>query len=430
MLEIDTTWLSWVLAFLGCYYVFLFVDLHIRRRRGAAQLDRSYEPLICVVIPSHNEEKVIGHTIEALLHQDYGERLIVVMNDGSSDRTGEIARRYAGPDVIVVDRGADIAGRGKGDVLNHAFEMLCELADRGDPLVRGRSPEDIVICVVDADGQLGHTTLGAVAPYFADPAVGGLQIGVRIANAGASQLAVMQDLEFVGYAAMVQEARDARGTVGLGGNGQFTRLSALRSIGGPPWSDCLTEDLDLGLTLARHGWRIRFCPDVWVAQQGVLGLKPLLRQRTRWIQGHYQCWRHVPRIVSAKRIPVAARIDLVFYLYMVFHIWLVAAGPALMILSLFGLVSVDTSFLAGIDGEIMRNSLRLLLAVGPLCLFVSVYQSHSVRPFPGRWIPAIIVLFTLYTYLMLISQVWAIARLAMGRSGWVKTARVRSEAAV
>ena len=122
---------------------------------------------------------------------------------------------------------------------------------------------------MDADGRLDRHALTETGRLFGNSRVGGVQIGVTITNAGDGLLPRCQDIEFVGFSHLAQAARDRIGSVGLGGNGQFTRLSALRSLGRPPWTDCLTEDLDLGLSLTRLGWRIRFCSTAWVAQEGV-----------------------------------------------------------------------------------------------------------------------------------------------------------------
>jgi hypothetical protein len=112
------------------------------------------------------------------------------------------------------------------------------------------------------------------------------------------------------------------------------------------------------------------------------------------------------------------------------YIWLVAAGPLFGALSTFGVLSVDTSFLMWIDAEGVRNLVRLVLAVAPFAVFMVVYQQKAASPFKARWLPAIGVVFTAYTYTMLVSQIWAISRLFAGQGGWAKTARVASKAAV
>lgn len=417
------------MAIAVAYYVALFLLLWVKRVFVRFVSDHTYDPVVIVVIPAHNEEDVIAHTIESLLAQDYEHKLIMVMNDGSKDRTSEIARLYSDEGVVVVDRGASIAGRGKGAVLNHAYRLVNGMVDDGHPALLGRNAKDIIIAIMDADGQLEQRSITNVVTYFAHGNVGGVQIGVRIANARTSVLTRMQDVEFVGFSAFVQEVRDWFGSVGLGGNGQFTRLAALRSTGRRPWTDCLTEDLDLGLTLVKNGWRVRFCPDAWVAQQGVDNLRILFRQRTRWIQGHYQCWSHIPSLATEERVPLGTRIDLLIYLVMVVFIVFIMASMILGWLAQLGLITVFSSFL-GFVTPAARPTVRFVLSFGPLLLFMTTYQMKSRHRLRPHELPAYAAAFSFYTYVWIIAQLWAWWRLARGTSGWVKTPRVRSESAV
>jgi len=432
MFNVELTWLNVLVGIVVAYYMFLFTYLILKRIFGTKVTDRGYRPFVFIVIPAHNEEEVIAHTIESLLRQDYTHRGILVMNDGSKDATSRIAHSYADKhsDVLVVDRGPDIAGRGKGAVLNHAYGIMLGMVEQGHPLLEGRDPEDVVVAITDADGQLERHTLSSVAPYFADPNVGGVQVGVRIANANTNVLTRMQDMEFVGFSAFVQEARDSFGSVGLGGNGQFTRLDALLDLGVEPWTDCLTEDLDLGLSLVQRGWRIRFCPQAYVAQQAVTRLRPLFRQRTRWIQGHYQCWSHLPDLVKQTTIPLHTRVDLSLYLVLVVFVVLVSVGMVFSVLSIAGAVTVQSSFLAWVPAGVPRNLASFLLSFGPMSVFVLTYQSRAPFPLPGRWIPAYSMIFAVYTYAWLVATVWAWGRMLTRRGEWAKTARVRSETAV
>lgn len=429
---IELTWLNTAVAIVVVYYLLLFAILLVKRRVQKRPDDPSYRPFMFVVVPAHNEEAVIGHTIESLLNQDYSHLAVLVMNDGSKDATSEIAHRYAAEHagVVVVDRGSDIAGRGKGAVLNHAFEIIRAMVDGADPMLEGRTAEDIIICITDADGQLERKTLATVAPYFADPRVGGLQIGVRIANSSTNLLTRLQDIEFVGFSAFVQEARDWFGSVGLGGNGQFTRLEALLSLGYAPWTECLTEDLDLGLSLVGNGWRIRFCPDAYVAQQAVTHLRPLFRQRTRWIQGHYQCWTHLKSLRRSKRVALHTRIDLMLYLVLVCFVVLVSLGMVFTIIDLSPTIVLRSTLFDSIPPGAARNLVTLLISFGPLWAFLATYQMRAPVRLPLRWLPAYSVIFAFYTYAWLVATLWAWGRIFIGRGAWAKTARVESEAVV
>jgi cellulose synthase/poly-beta-1,6-N-acetylglucosamine synthase-like glycosyltransferase len=349
------------------------------------------------------------------------------MNDGSTDRTSEIAHRWevGDPRVMVIDRGPEIAGRGKSAVLNHGYRVVSALVDAHDDFV-GEVPADrVLLVIVDADGQLDQHTLKMVSPYFDTDEVGQVQIGVRIGNARTNVLTRMQDMEFVGFSCLVQIARDHIGSSGLGGNGQFTRLSALASLDGEPWRpESLTEDLDLGLRLVTAGWRTRYCPAAYVYQQGLTRWRPLLRQRTRWIQGHYQRWRHIPSLARARGASILGRVDLMTYLVLVITVSIVSVNVVLDYLSRLGVVQVVDYSLSFIPYGLPFRVVALVLAFLPLTTFMITYQRHSSSRLRWWEVPAYGALFTLYTYVWIAATVRAWFRMVTGRRSWTKTPRV------
>ncbi len=424
-MRIDLTVLSYVILAIVGYYVLLFA---MSRTRKAAPVYPDSRPLFVILVPARNEELVLDGTLANLTELAYGgDHRVLVVNDASSDGTAAIADDWAARDPRVRARHRSVAeaGKGKSDVLNYAHAAVRQWCENGDPWLGGHTEDDIVLAIVDADGQLEASALDRVAPYFGDATVGTVQIGVRIANAETSTLARMQDMEFVGFSWLVQVARDRLGSSGLGGNGQFTRLTALNSLAGPAWSQgALTEDLDLGLRLIEAGWRTRFCHLTYVNQQGLEQWRPLLRQRTRWIQGHYQCWRHIAPLARASKVRMATRVDLIIYLVLVVTVILVSATVALGLLAGFGVVDVSNSFLSAVPDGSPRRLISLLLSVLPVLIFMWTYQRHSGRPFRWFEVPTFAVVFTLYTYVWLLTTLRALARLALRRNGWVKTPRV------
>jgi 1,2-diacylglycerol 3-beta-glucosyltransferase len=442
MTVVDVTWLSWVMMAVVAYYALLLAVSIGRRlsRRQQRTVDCVRRPFIVLVIPAHNEEAVIGQTLATLNALDYPERLVLVMDDGSTDATAAVAKHWMLTNLFsasgwleVVSRGPDVAGQGKGAVLNHAFALVCQMVDQRDPRLNGRGADEVVIGVMDADGQLEADALKKVAPYFLgrrNTNVGGVQIGVRIANATANLLTRMQDFEFVGFSALVQDSRNSFGSVGLGGNGQFTRLSALQELHRDPWTACLTEDLDLSLSLAEVGWGIRYCAGTFVAQQGLTRLWPLLRQRTRWIQGHYQCWRHLLPIWRSRKLEWRAKLDLSVYLMMIVFVLIVFTGMLISLLGWAGvLIPVNTS-LSGITDPYLHSIILLALSIGPLAAFIAVYQFRAATPLRWWELPAVGALFATYAYLFVFSQVWAWTRMVAGHGSWAKTPRVAAQIAV
>ena len=426
MFRVDVTWLGYFMALVSLYYLALFA-LSMRR---AARRDPPGGPAppMVLLVPAHNEELVIGGTLESLMRLDYDRYCVLVVNDGSTDETGPRARAFEPTGrVRVIDRSPDVAGRGKGAALNEGYRYLDELLERHDPLVEGFDPAEIVIGVVDADGHLEPNALREVGRLFADPAVGGVQMGVIIGNVDDGLIPRCQDLEFIGFSQLAQAARDRMGSVGLGGNGQFTRLAALRSLRREPWTDCLTEDLDLGLHLRRLNWEIRFCRTTAVTQQGVRTVRAWLRQRTRWAQGHYQCWDHIPKLLTAWRLPLVARFDLTLYLLFVTFVMFVAANLAVAAGGALGWLTITNNFLAFIPAGPPRNVTMELIGLSPVVMLLTRYQQHS--PHALRWweLPAYGAAFGLYVYMWTAASLLAWWRLVAGRVGWSKTSRVTRE---
>ena len=426
MFRVDVTWLGYFMALVSLYYIALF----LLSARWAARRDppTTALPPVVVIMPAHNEELVIGGTLESLLRLDYERYFILVVNDGSTDATGERARAFERSGrVHVIDRPLHVAGQGKGAVLNEGYRHLLELLERRDPLVRGFVAEEVVVGVVDADGHLEPHALREVARLFAGPEVGGVQMGVVIGNASKGLIPRCQDLEFTGFSQLAQAARDRMGSVGLGGNGQFTRLEALRSLGRDPWTDCLTEDLDLGLHLTRLGWEIRFCRTTFVTQEGVRTVRAWLRQRTRWAQGHYQCWDHIPKLLTAQKVPVIARFDLTLYLLFVTFVMFVAANLVVAIGGAAGWLTITNNFLSFIPAGPPRNLTMEFIGLSPVVMLLTRYQQHS--PHPLRWweLPAYGAAFGLYVYMWTAASLLAWTRLVGGHVGWSKTQRLPLE---
>ena len=422
-MHVDVTWLGYFMALVSLYYVALFVlSSRVFARRDPPVTRR---PGVVFIVPAHDEELVIAATLESLLALEYPSFRVIVVNDGSTDATSEHARAFEPSGrVRVVDRPPEVAGQGKGAVLNDGYRVLGELLERKDPFLAGLEEKDLVVGIVDADGHLEPDALDEVARLFADPRVGGVQLGVIIGNARDGLIARCQDLEFVGFSHLAQAARDRMGSVGLGGNGQFTRLAALRALGRDPWTDCLTEDLDLGLNLTRLGWHIRFCRATSVTQQGVRTVRAWLRQRTRWAHGHYQCWDHMPKLLSAGNVPLVTRLDLVLYLLFVAFVMFVAANLAIALAGALGFVVITNEFLGFLPPGPARNVTMEIVGLSPVVMLLARYQQHS--PQPLRWweLPAYGAAFAAYVYLWAAASILAWLRLVRGRAGWVKTRRV------
>ncbi len=415
------------IAIAACaYYVLLLVVGAVarrRRRRPTRPLDPATDPVVVVIVPARDEAVVIQRTVERVQQLD-GDPVLLVVDDGSSDGTVELACAVADPDrTIVLRREPPDAGTGKGAVLNAAAAHVGELVRAGDPRLRGRGVDRVVLCIVDADGWLDHDAVPRVLPSFDDPRIAGVQVSVRMWNARAGFLARMQDIEFVAYGHLFQSARDAIGSALMGGNGQFMRLSAIEQLGPRPWSDNLTEDLDIGLRLVQRGWRLRACPDVNVAQQAIVEPTRFVRQRARWVHGHLSCWKHLvpiwnPRIDQ----PIRARADLTLHLLLGSY-GVLAAAQLLVLLALVlgGLAWHD---LPTVGPPVVAAGVVVAVMLLPIAVVALVYQRHAEAHVPLPALAGVLVAYGAYHYLWSVPATCvALTRIALRRTQWTKTAR-------
>ena len=326
-------------------------------------------PFVSILIPARNEERVIATTIAEVAAQDYrgpdGDPRfeILAIDDASVDQTGGIlaslATQYG--QLRVLTRTA-VQGGGKAAALNAAL-----------PLCRGE-----IVVVFDADILIARDFLRTLVSAL-DPSSAGVQARVRIYNRDAHVLAACQDDEFAAFHKVMQLGRDALdGAVGLGGQGQAVWASALRHVGG--WhTGASTEDLDLTVRLVLAGYRVKFCPQAVVWQEGVTSLPALFRQRRRWAAGNLRvCFTYLWPLLRA-RVALRRRLDYAVYLasiltpfwlllsYLVVNLRLMFnTEPALALAPVYIVISAIAYFpllLIGLWGEVTRSPLDLIWRV-------------------------------------------------------------------
>lgn len=360
------------------------------------------------LVAAMNEEITIGDSVERLLALEIAHRRIIVIDDGSDDGTPGILAAIEHPDLTVLRRELPHARLGKGQGLNAAYHRI-------GSLLPGARRNDVIVVVVDADGRIEPTALPFVAAHFADPEIGGVQALVRIYNRGGF-LTNMQDLEFGIYGSVYQAGKNREGTAGMGGNGQFNRLSALDDIveGAGPWRDRLTEDQDLGLRLLAAGWKSHQELRAEVHQQGLPRLRPLLRQRTRWAQGNMQS---VGLLGATLRSPFSrgARLEEALYLFM--PLWQSIVG--------LGFVTAIVLWATGAVGIVpSAETIPLVYVLG---FSNGVLGAFAARQATGwrSWMRAIAVahLYALYTWILFPVIARALARQISTRRDWSRTER-------
>lgn len=271
----------------GGLNVLLAVGRRVRRRRRlVSQHVWTTGPPVSVVIAAYNEEKVIAHTLEAILRSHYRcIKEIIVVDDGSSDRTSEIVTAMAAQDARI--RLLRQENAGKSAALNRAF-------------ARARSP---IVVTLDADTLFMPDTVGALAHRFAGDkrkTLGAVAGVVKVGNVG-NVLTRWQALEYLTQIGVERGAQDILGGIMVvPGACAAWRKHAVIRVGGYSRAT-LAEDCDLTLELQRAGYRVTQADEAVSYTEAPETVRPLMRQRFRWMYGNMQAmWKHRDMIFNAR----------------------------------------------------------------------------------------------------------------------------------
>jgi 1,2-diacylglycerol 3-beta-glucosyltransferase len=393
-----------------------------RHRDGGRSAPADHEPTVFwIVVPCLNEERVVGQTVRNALglRGPVGTRTrVLVVDDGSDDNTPNVLAAIDDENLRVLRRNLPDARRGKGEALNAAYRYI-----REQTALELLDPARVAVGVIDGDGRGSRNMLVEVARAMRDPQVGAVQCRVRIHNRD-KLLAAMQDLEFACIANASQLMRNSLGTVGLGGNGQYARLSALRLLGDAPWSACLVEDLELGIRMHLAEVKIRYTSRATVTQQGLTNVRRLLRQRTRWAQGNLQCVRYVPTLYKATTIPNSALVEMLYYLLAP---WFNAVGTVAM--STIGAYTVGRLLLAGTSVSAYGAATVAVWLLAMLAPFVLWGVLHRMQLRDEKLTRLMLagLCYPAFLFLGLLSTYRAIGRQVAGRSSWAKTERLAED---
>ncbi|MFI4934427.1 MAG: glycosyltransferase [Caulobacterales bacterium] len=285
--------------------------------RAPPMLDPNTGPLVSVLIPCFNEEKVIVASVARILHSNWRRLEVLVLDDGSTDATAaRVAEAFEHePRVKLIS----FENGGKARALN-----------RGLAQTKGE-----VIVALDADTLFPPDTLPQLARWFADPKVGAVAGNAVVGNR-LNLVTRWQALEYVTAQNLERRALAALGAVTVvpGAVGAWRR-SALEALGGYP-ADTLAEDQDLTLACQSAGWVVEFDPEARAYTEAPDTIAGLLKQRFRWSFGTLQClWKHRRDLFNRKH-PVLGFVALPQI--WLFQIMLTAVSPLVDLAIIWSLV--------------------------------------------------------------------------------------------
>lgn len=366
----------------------------------AVDIDLGYRPTVTVLVAAHNEELVVEGLAHSMLSLWYplGRLQMIIVDDGSTDRTAEILDCVADeePRLVVVHRPVGSPG-GKSAALNTGLAQAT-----GE-----------VVVVFDADHRARRNVLHRLVRHFRDPSVAAVQGRCIVYNSIESKLARSVAIDyFSGYLVNEYGRQALFGLPAYGGANCAVRADVVRELGG--WNPAtVTEDTDLTLRVLLSGRRVRYDITAVDTEEATNTLTKFCRQRYRWARGHQQVWRDYHRAIwRSPHLDLVEKVETTLFL-LVFHLPVAcAAGAVLVSLQLAGVGYPVSIF------ELLP--LAALLFAGPFCeLACGLLIARAPRrsSWSVAWLTPIF-----FVFMVVCSKAWVDG--VLGRPyAWSKTRR-------
>ena len=375
----------------------IYVGVRSKRKCSLNNDGNEEFPKFSIIVPTKNEEAVIGRCLSGLLDLDYPkDKLeIIVVEGNSSDSTGKVCSEFLAkyPGVFKVINEKE--SKGKPAALNLAL-----------PYVMGE-----IVGTFDADSVPDKEVLRKAASYFNDKQVTAVQGRTTSLNEKRNLLTRVASMEEKAwYQALLSGREKLHLFVPLNGTCQFIRRNVLEELGG--WNETsLTEDVELAVRLVEKNHLIKYAPDVISGQETPNGLGDLVKQRVRWYRGNMDVALKYGRLLDTlNKKTVDAEISL--------------AGPFMMVVSLFSYVNWFFVAVFFSESDPILNFTGLVIALTAVSLVsLGIGLTASERPVKLRnllWGPAIYV----YWLIQMCIAGWAFLKLVFRRKRvWSKTVK-------
>jgi peptidoglycan-N-acetylglucosamine deacetylase len=294
--------------------LFAIIDRLRKPHRAASP---GFNPRVAVLVPAYNEEKVIVRTIRSVLNSDYNNLRVIVIDDGSKDRTFEVAREAYAKDIAegrvqVITK----PNAGKAAALNYALERL----------------EEEFYVGIDADTVIATDAISKLLPHFEDPKIGAVAGNAKVGNR-VNLWTRWQALEYITSQNFERRALDLFNVVTVvpGAIGAW-RTAVAKAAGGYP-VNTVAEDADLTMSILEHQYKVVYEDRALAFTEAPIDASGLMRQRFRWSFGILQAvFKHKMAFVRNKAMGLFALPNI-----LIFQMFLPLVSPFIDLMFLAGL---------------------------------------------------------------------------------------------
>ena len=376
--------------------------LQMRSRRLNILRDMVYFPKVSIMIPAHNEERVIGNTLTAMAKLEYPSEAyeVIVINDNSSDHTGEVIeemrQKFPYMQLIHIQTNASNGGKGKSNALNHGLKQAT-----GE-----------FIAVYDADNTPDPLALRYLLYYITTRWDLGAVIGMfRTRNKNKNWLTRFINIETLSFQWMAQAGRwQLLKMCTIPGTNFVIRKSLLERLGG--WDEsAIAEDTEISFRIYQLGFKIGFIPLAKTWEQEPETVKVWMKQRTRWVNGNiYVLIKFIKEAHKSKNNKIL--FDL-FYFFSVYFFFL----TAILVSDMIFLIAILTDYKI----TITANFLPIWL-VSYIVFILQVALAMTIEKGESNFKNIRLLLIMYFTY----CQMWLLVALK-GLYGYIKTHLFKKE---
>ncbi|MFI0511291.1 bifunctional polysaccharide deacetylase/glycosyltransferase family 2 protein [Streptomyces sp. WSLK1-5] len=348
---------------------------------------------VTVIVPAYNEKECIANTLESLARSTHPIEVIVV-DDGSSDGTSQIARAAAERLGMTNVRVVRQENAGKPAALNHGV----------------RSASHDIVVMMDGDTVFEPDTVRQLVQPFADPQVGAVAGNAKVGNRN-TVIGAWQHIEYVMGFNLDRRMYDLLRCMPTipGAIGAFRREAVLQ-VGGMS-EDTLAEDTDITIAMHRAGRRVVYQEHARAWTEAPGSLKQLWSQRYRWSYGTMQAlWKHRKSLTDKGPSGRFGRVGMP--LVVIFQILTPVFAPLIDVFTAYSMIFID--FRAALCAWLAVLGIQLVCAAYAFRLDKERYRYLLMMPLQQ-------LAYRQMMYLVLIHS--CITALTGGRLRWQKLKR-------
>ncbi len=256
----------WILSFISLFVSLFWLQVMYIKKKD--KILANYYPSVSVLIPAYNEEKNVAKAINSVLNLDYPKNKlkIIVINDGSIDKTKEVASNFK--EVLVLDN--KHKGLGKASALNHGLKYV----------------NTELFAVLDADSEVGKDSLKKLVQLFKDKKTAAAISRIKVKNLHNTWTNI-QRIEYI-LATFIRKLMSKIDTLHITpGVLSVYRTNVIKKLNNFDENN-ITEDLEIAMRLRYYNYNVKMNDEAITYTNVPSTFKQLWTQRIRWFRGFIQ----------------------------------------------------------------------------------------------------------------------------------------------